>query len=64
MCKVLDTAHKAPSTAIYTEHGSRLAYMASCSTQCACGYRNKAPNTNARRRAVYGKDEGDAASSE
>jgi hypothetical protein len=63
MCMALDTAHKAPNMAIYTGYESKLVYMASCKTQCACGYQNKDPGTDARRKVVSRKGEADAASS-
>jgi len=59
----LDRAHTAPNRVIDTGHESRLAYMASCRIQCACGYQNKVPGTDARRKVVSGKGGVDAASS-
>ena len=62
MCTALDTAHKAPNMAIYTAYESRLVYMASCRTRCACGHQNKPPGTNARRKVVSRTGEEDAVS--
>jgi hypothetical protein len=59
----LGTAHKMPNTAIDTVHESRLVCMASCRIRCACGHRNSAPGTDARRKVVSDRGEEDASTS-